>query len=51
MRTCINYGANCVGCSFEYCIDDRKCFGMCSRCADIGCDNHPQYAVELEESS
>ena len=47
MKTCINYGDNCVGCSYEYCIDDRRCFGMCGNCVNHGCDNYPQKSVEM----
>ena len=44
IRTCINFGVNCVGCDayFGYCIDDRRCIGRCGNCINNDCDNHPQ---------
>ena len=42
MGDCINFGSNCIGCGYEYCIDSRKCFGMCGGCINSDCDNHPQ---------
>ena len=44
IRTCINFGPNCVGCSgyFGYCIDARRCYGACHVCVNKDCDNHPQ---------
>jgi len=48
MRTCINFGANCVGCGYVYCIDARKCFGMCGTCINNDCDNHPQRDVAMQ---
>ena len=49
MNTCVNYGSKCIGCGYEHCIDDRKCFGVCGVCIDSGCDNHPQNVTELKE--
>jgi len=48
MRTCVNFGTNCVHCGYGHCIDERRCIGMCYTCNDEGCDNHPQNkAAEL----
>jgi hypothetical protein len=49
MKTCINFGANCVGCDsyFGNCIDDRRCTGRCYACINGGCDNHPQNVEAL----
>jgi len=49
MNTCTNFGANCVGCDsyFGYCIDDRRCTGICHACINGGCDNHPQNVEAL----
>jgi len=45
MTTCINVGANCVGCH-KYCIDARQCTGECHACINKDCENNPQ-AIEL----
>jgi hypothetical protein len=45
MRTCINFGSNCVGCQLD-CVDDRRCRGYCSGCINEDCDNHPHRAKE-----
>jgi len=43
MKTCPYFEENnCIGCGYEYCIEPRKCFGMCHVCINNGCDNHPQ---------
>ena len=47
MRTCINFGDDCKGCSYEYCIDGRRCFGRCYNCLDCECDNHPNKSAEM----
>jgi endo-1,4-beta-D-glucanase Y len=46
MKTCVNFGPNCVGCVsyYGYCIDERRCYGECHACINIGCDNHPRNA-------
>jgi hypothetical protein len=51
MRTCINFGEDCVGCDgyFGYCIDERRCYGQCHDCINHGCENNPHYAKETEE--
>jgi len=44
MKTCANYGANCVAC-LQGCIDVRRCDGKCGFCLNMDCENHSQKTV------